>query len=205
MAWALDSRRTGPLFAQARLVLVALADYTDPEGRGAYPSVPTLAERLDLSERTVQRHLSSLVDDGLITEGDAQLVSHYRAGYRPKVYDLCMSGDTGVTAGRGDSSDPAGVTGVTDSAGRGDTESAGRGDTGVTQSKNLTTNENPTPYPLPDDDAAALAIEHAQADALWTWCNRCHQQTLKDHACHPVPMPEDFRGLVAAAREEPSP
>lgn len=48
-----------------RLVLVALADAADDEGR-CYPSVSTIARKSSLSERSVQRVLRRLVGDGVM-------------------------------------------------------------------------------------------------------------------------------------------
>lgn len=92
MAWALDHRQTGPLPAEARLVLVSLADYTDPTGRNAYPSAPTLAHRLGVTVRSVRRALALLLDLGLIRHGDQSAVAHIRADRRPTVHDLALDG-----------------------------------------------------------------------------------------------------------------
>ncbi|MCI1673169.1 MAG: helix-turn-helix domain-containing protein [Bifidobacterium tibiigranuli] len=75
----------------ARVILYALADHEDPRGRGAYPSVRTLAELSHLSMRTVQRKLDELEEMGIIRRGDQRLVSHIRADRRPVVRDLSMS------------------------------------------------------------------------------------------------------------------
>jgi hypothetical protein len=203
MAWALDARRTGILSPDARLVLVALADYASPEGAGAFPSRVTLAERLGITVRAVARHLSTLRDDGLIAPGDSELVAHYRADRRPSVYDLCLDliparGDTTVTPSRGDSADH----GVTP---RGDRKALPRGDSAVTQTKDLTHHVNQTPLVPPHHDAladpaAALAIEHAQAEGRTIWCRRCEMAVLTGHACFADPMPDNFRELVGVAR-----
>lgn len=49
-----------------RLVLLALADATPDDRYTCYPSVPTLAEMVDISERQVQRIIQALVADGFI-------------------------------------------------------------------------------------------------------------------------------------------
>lgn len=92
MAWALDHRQTGALPAEARLVLVSLADYTDPTGRNAWPSAPTLAHRLGVTVRAVRRSLALLDDLGLIRHGDQSVVAHIRADRRPIVWDLALDG-----------------------------------------------------------------------------------------------------------------
>lgn len=47
-----------------RLVLLAIADAADDSGRGAYPSIATLARKTRLSQRTIQRTIKKLVDGG---------------------------------------------------------------------------------------------------------------------------------------------
>lgn len=92
IAWALDHRQTGPLAPEVRLVLVALADYADPQGRCAWPAASTLAERLGVSVRAVRRSLSALEQARLIGRGDQRIVSHVRKDRRPVVWDLAVDG-----------------------------------------------------------------------------------------------------------------
>ena len=82
----------------SRLVLVILADYAKPDGRGAYPSVRTVSRVARVSERCVRQHLKRLREDGVIRRGDQGLVSHARADRRPVVWDLCMRpvGESGM-------------------------------------------------------------------------------------------------------------
>lgn len=84
-------------------VLLLLADRTDKLGYGAYPSVASMADTLQCSERTVQRALRELEALGLIREGDQRYVAHYDARYRPTVYDVLTAALT-YTESRGDSS-----------------------------------------------------------------------------------------------------
>lgn len=49
-----------------RLILLAYANYADHEGRGARPSVPTVAINCEVSERTVQRTLKRLTEAGYL-------------------------------------------------------------------------------------------------------------------------------------------
>lgn len=141
--------------------LLALADYADPDGRDVFPSVRTLASRLHVSERSVQRHLRALESSGLIRRGAQERVAYMPADARPVVYDLAM------TATRGDRSDPHALAergdnpgtesggGVTTLADGGD-NSGGFGVTpGVTQSKNLTPIEPFKPVPDVTTDARA--------------------------------------------------
>ncbi|RBO72778.1 helix-turn-helix domain-containing protein [Microbacterium sp. H6] len=69
-------------------VLLQLADRADDLGYGAYPHVSTIAERLECSERTVQRAIKELRACDLIREGDQRWVEHLDARYRPTVYDV---------------------------------------------------------------------------------------------------------------------
>lgn len=135
-AWALDARRTGPLHPAQRLVLVALADYADPEGHGAYPSKQTLALRLGITSRNVQKHLKALRDAGLIYAGDDLLVSHYPADRRPTVYNLWINRESESTPR------PNGESFHDTTGSRTGSE---RGVGNDSQTKNLNHQENPTP------------------------------------------------------------
>ncbi len=92
VGWALDARLTGPMSAEHRLVLVALADYATPTGHGAWPAVATLAERLGVSTRAVRRSLQALAAGGWITKGDQRQTAHLRGDRRPVVWDLAVKG-----------------------------------------------------------------------------------------------------------------
>ncbi|WP_211149160.1 helix-turn-helix domain-containing protein [Fluviibacter phosphoraccumulans] len=58
--WKLD------LLAPRKMVLLALADNANDEGTNCFPSVATIVEKCSMSERTVQGHLQSLEENGLI-------------------------------------------------------------------------------------------------------------------------------------------
>jgi DNA-binding transcriptional MocR family regulator len=103
-------------------VLLQLADRADKLGYGAYPSIGTIAETLECSDRTVQRAVKELREAGLIREGDQRFVSHVPQRYRPVVYDVLTTalvytearGDIPVTPEqfRGDKNGHSGVTTV---------------------------------------------------------------------------------------------
>lgn len=92
LTWATDARQTGPLAAEARLVLVVLADHADPDGRGAYVSAPTIGRRLGITVRSVRRSIAALEAAGVIGPGEQALVSHIRKDRRPFVWDLAVDG-----------------------------------------------------------------------------------------------------------------
>jgi hypothetical protein len=58
--------------ASAKLVLLAIADNADDDGRNAWPSVNTLAVKSNMDTRTVQRVLKKLVELDLLTVDRAQ-------------------------------------------------------------------------------------------------------------------------------------
>lgn len=119
VTWALkDAPVPDPL---SHLVLIGLADHTDDDGRGAWPSVRKLAEYARCSERTVHARLRVLEDHGLIRRGDQELLGHLPANRRPVVYDVTF-GVQEVHTSRG-----AGDAGVNETASRG----ARPGDSGV--------------------------------------------------------------------------
>ncbi len=51
-----------------RHVLIALADYAHDDGAGAYPSIPKIAHKAKVGERTAERSLKALEAAGHITE-----------------------------------------------------------------------------------------------------------------------------------------
>jgi hypothetical protein len=65
MGWALEQVVGN---ATRKLILLGLADHADDRGV-CYPSVATLARYAETSERTVQRNLSALEEDGFIRRG----------------------------------------------------------------------------------------------------------------------------------------
>lgn len=87
-AWAI-SQSTGN--ATRKLVLWGLANGADKHGVGAWPSVETLAEYAECDPRTVRRHLSTLLEMGMVREGDQRMVQHLDPRRRPIVYDLAMA------------------------------------------------------------------------------------------------------------------
>lgn len=71
----------------AKLLLIVLADYANDEGM-AWPSVKTMAEETEKSERSIQLLLRKLEQVRLIRKGDQKLVAKYAKGRRPVVYKL---------------------------------------------------------------------------------------------------------------------
>ena len=96
-SWALRDAPVGGDMT-ARMLLMVLAEFANPDGRGAYPSVETMSKLMRKSERTVRANLAKLEDMGVIRRGDQRLVDHLRGGYRPVVWDLAMpgAGETGM-------------------------------------------------------------------------------------------------------------
>ncbi|WP_225431802.1 helix-turn-helix domain-containing protein [Bifidobacterium platyrrhinorum] len=71
----------------AKLLLIVLADYANDDGM-AWPSVATMAQEVEKSERSIQLLLRKLEKTGLIRKGDQRLVGKYAKGRRPVVYKL---------------------------------------------------------------------------------------------------------------------
>lgn len=102
--WAL--KFAPPMPPQLLGTLIGLAEHADARGRGAYPSVPTLAAYACKSERSVQRDVKALLGLELIRPGDQRLAAHLPADKRPEVYDLALhrrvaggrAGDEGARA-----------------------------------------------------------------------------------------------------------
>ena len=70
-SWAL--REAPAPTATARLVLIALADRCQPDGRSAWPTVETLSLEVHCSESSVRRALKTLEQCGTIRRGDQRL------------------------------------------------------------------------------------------------------------------------------------
>lgn len=96
-SWALREAPVGG-DSTSRTILMALAEYADPRGCGAWPSVDTLSVLSRKSRRTVLRKLAVLERSGVIRRGDQRIVGHLRADRRPTVWDLCMrpTGESGL-------------------------------------------------------------------------------------------------------------
>lgn len=90
MTWALEQRAITD--STARHVLLCLANYADKQGRGAFPSVASLADDTGLSERTVQTKLRLLEELGVIVEGNRAIAAAYitRRDRVPTCYDIVM-------------------------------------------------------------------------------------------------------------------
>jgi hypothetical protein len=103
----------------ARHVLLCMANYAGPEGRGAFPSAATISKQTGLSERTVRLKLDELEKAGWIAEGNQAIAAAYidRRDRRPVVYDLQLKRganaaprkDRGADDRTGCSSQPNGV------------------------------------------------------------------------------------------------
>jgi len=112
MAWVWDHSRTE---GTARLVLLAIADHAGHDGRDAYPSQDTIAQKCRVSVRTVRRAIGQAVALGeLAVEEHGGVGSG--AGRKTHRYSFPMLGDN-LTAnpagGLGDSltANPGGVGG----------------------------------------------------------------------------------------------
>jgi len=91
----------------AKFVLLALADHTNDEGRGAYPSLDTLARKTSMSRRTVQRALDALIQLKII---QCVGVSEYGTD-NYTIYEHAISrGDSGTKATEGMTLVQVGVT-----------------------------------------------------------------------------------------------
>lgn len=130
--------------ASDRLVLLALADHADDESWSCWPSVPRLARKARVSERTVQRCLRSLAEAGHI-EVESQGADVRRADRRPNRY----------TIRRGDSVTPR--SGVTPETERGDNQRAD----GVTL---LSPEPSVEPPVKPSENPSSTAVDRAETE-----------------------------------------
>src|SRR3990167_6636563 len=97
MVWQSD------LPSERKFILLKLADHADDEGRRVFPSVASIAWHIGASERTIQRHMKALRDEGIL-EIVAPALYHWPTEYRirgDKLSPLPARGVTRVTS-RGD-------------------------------------------------------------------------------------------------------
>jgi len=87
--WACRAARTGS--SSAKSVLMVMAEVADPVGCGVRLSQKSIAERSELTERTVRRAWVLLEEKGFIRRGDQRLVAHLPASHRPIVWDLDLT------------------------------------------------------------------------------------------------------------------
>lgn len=71
----------------AKLLLIVLADYANAEGM-AWPTVATMTEEVEKSERTIQTALRKLERLKLIRRGNQKWTRNYPKGQRPTVYEI---------------------------------------------------------------------------------------------------------------------
>ena len=71
--------------------LMLLANNANEDGTAVWLEASTVATRLGVAQRTVERGLKELRDQNLIKLGDQRHVEHIRADRRPKVWDLTMA------------------------------------------------------------------------------------------------------------------
>lgn len=74
----------------ATLVLLALANHADPEGRNCFPAIGRIARYTRLSTRSVINHLQTLEEQGIIYRSDQRVVASYipRPDRRPIGYNI---------------------------------------------------------------------------------------------------------------------
>jgi hypothetical protein len=86
--WAINSAPVAD--AEERLILVALADRASSDGTDAYPSKKSIAKVALIDPKTVQRRLRSMMQRGLIAEGNQAAALRIPEHFRPTVYDLLI-------------------------------------------------------------------------------------------------------------------
>lgn len=94
--WAMRKGKDYDLEAMTRFVMLTLANYADPEGNDIYPSLGTLEADTGLSERTIRRHIKTLIGVGLLEYGDQDVVRNHpkiRPDQRPKCYRFVFDRD----------------------------------------------------------------------------------------------------------------
>lgn len=123
-AWRLDMPAT------KKLALLALADWANDEGGSLYPSIAAIAARCSVSERTVQRILRDLAEDGWL-----MVVGNENGGRRKtRRYQLDAVRISSSGAAKGDKPSPFRDVERVTSATERVTSTTVKGDMGVTRS-----------------------------------------------------------------------
>lgn len=204
MAWALDHQQTGPLAAEVRLVLVALADHAGPNGKGAWPAASTIADRLGITVRAVRRSLSKLEQARLIGRGDQRVVGHIRKDRRPVVWDLAVDGrqvalefDRAAAYLGAEPYDRTrhGVTPATPRE-RDDADDTAQGPRGDTHDTHGVTPASPKPVPNPTHspsvekvtqgrarESADQAVPRGPVGYSQSHCPACGERIYRTHKC----------------------
>jgi hypothetical protein len=68
-----QAKLTGPV---EKIVLLALADHASDDGGNIYPSVPTLAEKCNVTDRHVRRVIKRMIANGVLVHDGHVKVSH---------------------------------------------------------------------------------------------------------------------------------
>lgn len=123
--------------ANRKMVAIRLADFADDDGRGIWPTVARLARETEISDRTVQRILKDMVEEGILVvvrEGGGRPGQATRYDFDMKALARLESGDNNAEKVAEMSENPMGdtVSPVTNEAETGD-KSDIEGCHGVTQ------------------------------------------------------------------------
>jgi hypothetical protein len=128
-------------------VLLAVASFTDQDGRGAWPARSVLALLTRRSLSKVIRDLAVLVDQGHLLPGDWRRVAHIRSDKRPHVYDLPDKYRLWITGQRGSGLTPR------------------KGGRGVKQAPNGVSNERGRGVKLPPKEVLKTSRTGARSGA----------------------------------------
>lgn len=121
--------------ASKKLTLLALCDWANDEGGSVYPSIAAIAARCSVSERTAQRLVHDLIEDGWLevvgneNGGRPGMTRRYQVNAH-RIYSEGPATGANLASVTGDSLTPVRVT----NAARRVTNQAETGDTHVTQS-----------------------------------------------------------------------
>ena len=97
-----------------KMVLLVIADHASDDGTNSYPSVGTIARKSSMSSRNVQRCLSRLEGQGLVSINRQQGgPSYYDPSRRPNAYTINGATLSHLLPRRDDTVSPRGVTGAT--------------------------------------------------------------------------------------------
>lgn len=194
MSWVWEHSRAS---GTDLLVLLAIADSANDDGRNAWPSVPTIAGKCRVSERTVQRSLRKLVSLGeLRVVEQAGGTESMRADKRPNRYDVLVSGASKRHPEPG---------GVTTEAERGDTD-GGDGVSLVSPKPSIDPSIDPSSFVVSDDAPTGYSEDVVRLAALLADLmveNGCRRPSLtKSGWLDPIRLLIDKDGIEAERVEK---
>lgn len=177
------------------LVLIALADDANNDGRNAFPSVARIAKRARCKPRAAKYALRALEASGVIVKGDQSIAARHitRADRRPVVYDLVLTmtwdsapppTERGADDAPGERGAREGPDGVHQDVTRGASEGTSGVHGGAPDPRDDPT-DNPTTDPTPGGKPPVRDLNNGRDDVERT-CSHLSQRLTERQVRHAI-------------------